>query len=104
MDSWVEAGYEFYVAFKATPSNDSCSTFGEGLIEFEVTYSAPNNSNGVKSTFGVAIWPANSGNETMVETQGKAIGSQADCFASTPCVIEDIMVLNTWCPILEEPL
>lgn len=104
VDSWVEDGLGFYVAFETSPSNDSCSIIGEGLIEFEVMYSAPNNSSEIQSAFGLAIWPANSENDRTVEIQGKANGSQAHCFDSTPCHIEDIMVVNTWCPISEEPI
>ena len=104
VDSWVEDGWGFYVAFEASPSNDSCLIIGEGLIEFQVTYWAPNNSSGVQSAFGLAIWPANSENETTVEARGKAHGSQAHCFDSSPCTIEDIMVVKTWCPISEEPI
>lgn len=104
VDSWVEDGFGFHVAFEASPSNDSCSIIGEGFIEFEVAYSAPNNSSGVKSVFGLAIWPPNSENETIVVTQGKANGSQAHCFYSAPCRIKDIMVVKTWCPISEESI
>ena len=104
VDSWVEDGFGFYVAFEASPSNDRCSIFGEGLIEFEVAYSAPNNSGGVESVFGLAIWPPNSENETTVLTQGKANGSQAHCFNSAPCRIKDIIVVKTWCPISEESI
>ena len=103
VDSWVEDGFGFYVVFEASPSNDSCSIIGEGLIEFEVTYWAPNYS-GVQSAFGLAIWPANLENQTTVETQGKANGSQAHCLDSTPCHIKNIMVVKTWCPISEEPI
>ena len=104
VDSWVEDGFGFYVVFEASPSNDSCSIIGEGLIEFEVVYAAPYNSGGVESVFGLAIWPPNSENETTVLTQGKANGSQALCFNSAPCRIKDIIVVKTWCPISEESI
>ncbi len=104
VDAWVEDGFGFYVAFEASPTNDSCSITGEGLIEFEVAYSAPNNSGGVESVFGLAIWPPNSDNETTVLTQGKANGSSAHCWKSSPCRIKDIIVVKTWCPISEEAI
>jgi len=104
VDTWVEDGFGFYVAFEASPTNDSCSITGEGLIEFEVAYSAPNNSGGVESVFGLAIWPPNSDNETTVLTQGKANGSSAHCWKSSPCRIKDIIVVKTWCPISEEAI
>ena len=104
VDFWVEDGFGFYVTFEASPSNESCSIIGEGLIEFEVAYWAPNNSSGVQSVFGLAIWPPTSENETTVAAQGKANGPQGFCFDSTPCHIEDIRVVQTWCPISEEPI
>lgn len=104
VETWVEDGFGFYVAFEASPTNDSCSITGEGLIEFEVAYSAPNNSGGVESVFGLAIWPPNSDNETTVLTQGKANGSSAHCWKSSPCRIKDVIVVKTWCPISEEEI
>lgn len=46
LDTWVEDGFLFHVAFEAQPAKVNCSLCGESLIEFEVTYD-PQASNGV---------------------------------------------------------
>ena len=104
VDSWVEDGYGFYVAFEATPTNASCSIMGEGLIEFAVDYSSPYGSSEIESVYGLAIWPSHEEYDATVMAQGKANGPQGWCLDSTPCRIQDIRVVKTWCPISEEPI
>ena len=43
VDTWVEDGFLFQVAFETEPSNIHCQLDGEGLIEFEVAYDAQTN-------------------------------------------------------------
>ena len=103
VDSWVEDGFEFYVAFESTPSNATCAITGEGLIEFEVSYVLSRGSE-PDSAFGVAIWYPSPDEESMVFTEHKAIGSQAHCSRTSPCRIRNIRVVKAWCPYSEEPI
>ncbi len=102
-NAWVEEGYEFYVTFEATPSNESCAITGEGFIEFEVDYVLAR-SNQVDTAFGLAIWYPSSSNESTIITEAKANGPQGFCTRMSPCRIRNINVVKTWCPISEEQI
>ncbi len=102
-DSWVEEGYEFYVAFEASPSNASCDLSGEGLIEFEVSYTLAR-SYDRNVAFGLAIWHPSPQEDDTVFTNAKAIGSQGFCTKISPCRIQNISIVKTWCPISEEQI
>ncbi len=103
VDSWVEDGFLFHVAFEAEPSNAKCALNGEGLIEFEVAYVAQTYS-GYNSAFGVAKWYPASKADNWIETQGQAIGSSALCTTFSPCRIQEVNIVNAWCPITDGPL
>jgi len=103
VDTWVEDGFLFHVAFEAQPANANCELEGEGLIEFKVAYDAQTSS-GVESVFGVATWYSNSDTENWIETQGKAIGSQAVCTNFSPCRIQEVNIVKAWCPVTNGPL
>ncbi len=103
VDTWVEDGFLFHVAFKALPANANCSLNGEGLIEFEVVYDAQTSS-GVESAFGVATWYPSSDSEVWIETQGQAIGPQALCTTFSPCRIQAVQVVQTYCPVTDGPI
>jgi len=103
VDSWVEDGFLFHVAFKAEPTNAKCALNGEGLIEFEVAYDAQTSS-GFKSVFGVAIWYPASNTHSWIETQGQAIGPQALCTTFSPCRIREVNIVKAWCPVTNGPL
>lgn len=102
-DSWVEEGYEFYVAFEASPSNASCAITGEGLIEFEVSYTLAR-SHDRNVAFGLAIWHPSPQEDDTIFTNAKAIGSQGFCTKISPCRIQHISIVKTWCPISEEQI
>lgn len=103
VNTWVEDGFLFHVEFEAQPANANCELEGEGLIEFEVAYDAPTNSR-VESVFGVATWYPNSDIENWIETQGQAIGPQALCTEFSPCHIQTVNIVQTWCPVTNGPL
>lgn len=103
VDTWVEDGYLFHVAFEAQPANANCELEGEGLIEFEVAYESQTSS-GVQSVFGVATWYPNFDTEDWIETQGQAIGPQAFCTTFSPCRIQEVNIVQTWCPVKDGPL
>jgi len=103
VDTWVEEGFLFHVGFEAEPANAKCELEGEGLIEFEVAY-YPQTSSEVASVFGVAIWYPNAESEDWIETQGKAFGPQAFCTTSSPCQIQEVNIVNAWCPVSNGPL
>ncbi len=89
--------------FEAQPTNAKCELYGEGLIEFEVAYDAQTSS-GIKSVFGVATWYPNFETEDWIETQGQAIGPQALCTEFSPCRIQEVTIVNAWCPVTNGPL
>ena len=103
VDSWVEDGFLFHVAFKAEPSNTICALNGEGLIEFEVAYDAYTSS-GVNSAFGVAIWYPGAEADDWIKTQGWARGAQGICGKSNPCHIQAVHVVQMYCPATDGPL
>ncbi len=103
VDTWVEDGFLFQVAFEAEPTNSHCQMDGEGLIEFEVAYDAQT-SGSVESVFGVATWYPSSDSEIRIATQGQAIGSQALCTRFSPCEIQAVHIVETWCPVTNGPL
>ena len=103
VDTWVEDGFLFHVAFESQPANVHCELNGEGLIEFEVVYGAQT-SNRVESVFGVAPWSSNSNTDITSKTQGQAIGPQALCTKFTPCRIQNISIVKAWCPVTNDPL
>ncbi len=97
-DNWVEDGFLFHVTFKYQPAKTRCALDGEGLIEFEVVYDAQTSS-GTQSAFGVATWSPGSDADDWIETQGKAIGSQALCTTFSPCRIQQVNIVKAWCPV-----
>ena len=97
-DTWVEDGFLFHVTFKYQPAKTRCALDGEGLIEFEVVYDAQTSS-GTQSAFGVATWSPGSDADDWIETQGKAIGSQALCTTFSPCRIQQVNIVKAWCPV-----
>ncbi|MDH5428265.1 MAG: hypothetical protein OEY57_08855 [Nitrospirota bacterium] len=103
IDTWVEDGFLFHVEFEAQPANAGCELTGEGLIEFEVTYN-PQTSSETASVFGVAIWYPNSETKEWINTEGKAMGPQAFCTSSSPCRIQEVNIVKTWCPVSNESL
>lgn len=98
VNTWVEDGFLFHVTFKYQPSKARCALDGEGLIEFEVVYDAQTSS-GTQSAFGVATWSPGSDADDWIETQGKAIGSQALCTTFSPCRIQQVNIVKAWCPV-----
>jgi len=102
VNTWVEDGFLFHITFKTQPSKAHCSLKGEGVIEFEVVYDALNS--GVQSAFGVAGWSHSSNADDWIETQGKAIGSQALCTTFSPCQIQQVNIVKVWCPVTDGPL
>ena len=103
VDSWVEDGFLFHVAFEAEPANTNCELEGEGLIEFEVAYDSQTSSE-AESVFGVATWYPGSDADTWTETEGQAIGPQALCTRFSPCRIQQINIVKAWCPVTDGPL
>jgi hypothetical protein len=103
VDTWVEDGFLFHVEFDTQPTNAQCELDGEGVIEFKVTYRAQGSS-GIKSVFGLAIWYPNSNTEERVETHGRAIGSQAVCSTFSPCILQAVNIVKTYCPVTNDPL
>ena len=103
VDSWVEDGFLFHVAFETEPSNANCALNGEGLIAFEVAYDAYA-IDGVHSVFGVAIWYPGAESDDWVKTQGQAQGPQSSCGKSNPCHIQAVHVVQTYCPATDGPL
>ncbi len=103
VDTWVEDGYLFHVVFEGQPANASCELEGEGLIEFEVAFDAQTTS-GFNSVFGVAVWYPTSHSYSVIETAGKAIGPQALCTEFSPCHIQEVNIVKTWCPVTDGPL
>lgn len=97
VDTWVEDGNLFHVAFEAQPINANCSLDGEGIIEFGVAYHSQGSS-GIESVFGVAGWYPASDADTWIETQGLAYGPIALCTKYTPCRIQEVNIVKTYCP------
>jgi hypothetical protein len=97
VDTWVEDGNLFHVAFEAQPINANCSVDGEGIIEFGVAYHSQGSS-GIESVFGVAGWYPASDEDTWIETQGLAYGPIALCTKYTPCRIKEVNIVKTYCP------
>ena len=98
LDTWVEDGYLFHVALEAAPTNTQCELHGEGLIEFEVVYGTQNMS-GLASVFGVALWYPEFETADRIETLGQAVGPQAFCTDFSPCRIQEVHIVNAWCPV-----
>jgi hypothetical protein len=103
VDTWVEDGNLFHVAFEAQPTNANCSLAGEGIIEFGVAYYTQSSS-GVESVFGVAGWYPASDEDTWIETQGLAYGPIALCNNDTPCRIKKAKIVKVYCPDSYRPL
>jgi len=102
VDVWVEDGFLIHVVFEAHPNNSSCVFNGEGLIEFEVVYTAQTSS-GRKSVFGVAIWYPGSNPDDWIKTGGETMLPQAICTDWSPCQIHEVNIVNTWCPDTDGP-
>ncbi len=102
VDVWVEEGFLFHVTLDSHPNNSDCVLNGEGLIEFEVLYTAQSSS-GMKSAFGVAIWYPGPNPDDWITTHGETMGPQAFCTEFSPCLVHEVNIVNTWCPDIEGP-
>jgi len=100
VDSWVEEGYIFHVDFQVPPYNVNCATTGAGFIAFNVYYKDPQSLQG-DWTFGLAPWPGGSAHDSNVESHLTAYGPQGFCTKFSPCIIQNIEIIQAWCPPLE---
>jgi hypothetical protein len=100
VNSWVEDGYIFHIDFKVQPYQVNCATTGAGFIGFNVYYKDTKNLQ-VDWTFGLAPWPNGGSSDSKVESHLTAYGPQAFCTKFSPCTIQNVQMVKTWCPPLE---
>lgn len=95
---WVEDGYIFHVDFEVPPYQKFCHAAGAGYIGFNVYYE---DSRSLKEnwTFGLAPWPGGPATGHKMESHLESYGPQAFCTRFSPCTIQDIQLVKTWCPI-----
>jgi hypothetical protein len=100
VDSWVEDGYIFHIDFKVPPYHVNCPTTGAGFIGFNVYYKDPRSLQ-LDWTFGLAPWPDGPASDSKVWSHLTAYAPQAFCTRFSPCTIQNVKMVKTWCPILE---
>lgn len=100
VDFWVEDGYIFHIDFKVPPYHVNCPTSGAGFIGFNVYYKDPRSLQ-LDWTFGLAPWPDGPASDSKVGSHLTAYAPQAFCTRFSPCTIQNVKMVKTWCPILE---
>jgi hypothetical protein len=98
LNSWVEDGYIFHVDFEVLPYHVYCQTTGSGYIGFNVHYK-DSRSGEDDWTFGLAQWPDGSASDFKVESHLTSYGPQAFCTGFSPCTIQKVQMVKTWCPV-----
>lgn len=99
-ESWVEDGYIFHVDIHIPPYNDYCTTSGRGYIGFNVFYEDTRSLAG-EWAFGIAPWPEGFASESKVGSHMTAVAPQVYCTSFSPCTIQNVQIVKTWCPPLE---
>jgi hypothetical protein len=100
VDTWVEDGYIFHVDFEVPPYQVYCQTTGEGYIGFNIYYKDPRSLED-DWIFGLAPWPDGVAHDSLVESHLTAYGSQGFCTRFSPCIIRNVQMVKSWCPIQE---